>query len=187
MNKEELTQKIMRGLSESLNESKTLDLKENKDHKAAYNSFVKWYNRWKEKLGREEIRALVKKVSNDALGDNLDMINESSVPGDANENLAFDLFLWCENTREIRLNQCQAVINTLVRKIKLGKNLDEEYLANSGVVDRIARSTIETYRNEFPGTYVSSSTRKSLRAKIAHMLIEDAEEQIHFEELELNK
>ena len=32
MNKEELTQKIMRGLSESLNESKTLDLKENKDH-----------------------------------------------------------------------------------------------------------------------------------------------------------
>jgi len=77
MNKEELTQKIMRGLRESLNESKTLDLKENKDHKAAYNSFVKWYNRWKEKLGREEIRALVKKVSNDALGDNLDMINEA--------------------------------------------------------------------------------------------------------------
>ena len=77
MNKEELTRKIMEGLKESLNESKTLDLKTNKDHKAAYNSFVKWYNRWKEKLGREEIRALVKKVSNDALGDNLDMINEA--------------------------------------------------------------------------------------------------------------
>lgn len=77
MNKEELTRKIMEGLKESLNESKALDLKTNKDHKAAYNSFVKWYNRWKEKLGREEIRALVKKVSNDALGDNLDMINES--------------------------------------------------------------------------------------------------------------
>ncbi len=77
MNKEELTRKIMEGLKESLNESKALDLKTNKDHKAAYNSFVKWYNRWKEKLGREEIRALVKKVTNDALGDNLDMINES--------------------------------------------------------------------------------------------------------------
>lgn len=77
MNKEELTRKIMKGLRESLNESKALDLKTNKDHKAAYNSFVKWYNRWKEKLGREEIRALVKKVTNDALGDNLDMINES--------------------------------------------------------------------------------------------------------------
>ena len=77
MNKDELTQKIMRGLRESLNESKSIDLKENKDHKAAYNSFVKWYNRWKEKLGREEIHALVKKVTNDALGDNLDMINEA--------------------------------------------------------------------------------------------------------------
>lgn len=77
MNKEELTQKIMKYLRESLNESKVIDLKTNKDHKAAYNSFVKWYNHWKEKLGREEIRALVKKATNDALGDNLDMINEA--------------------------------------------------------------------------------------------------------------
>ena len=77
MNKEELTRKIMEGLKEPLNESKALDLKTNKDHKAAYNSFVKWHNRWKEKLDREEIRALVKKVTNDALGDNLDMINET--------------------------------------------------------------------------------------------------------------
>lgn len=77
MNKEELRNKIIKGLSKSLNESKAFDPKNNKDHKAAYNSFVKWYNRWKEKLGREEIRALVKKVANDALGDNLDMINEA--------------------------------------------------------------------------------------------------------------
>ena len=185
MNKEELKNRIMSGLSDSLNEAKAFDPKNNKDHREAYNSFVKWYNRWKEKLGREEIRGLVRKVTNDALGDNLDRINESKFPGEANEDLAFDLFLWCENTKEIRDKQCQPLVNALARKIKLGKNLDEEYLANSGVVDRIARSTIETYRNEFPGTYVSSSTRKSLRAQIAHMLIEDAEEQIHFEQLEL--
>ena len=77
MNKEELARKIMSGLSNSLNESKAFDPKNNKDHREAYNSFVKWYNRWKEKLGREEIRGLVKKVTNDALGDNLDMINEA--------------------------------------------------------------------------------------------------------------
>ena len=107
MNKEKLTQKIMRGIRESLNESKSLDLKTNKDHKAAYNSFVKWYNRWKEKLGREEIRALVKKISNDALGDNLDMINESKQlyewgkPGAADEQLAEDLALTFRNTYEL--------------------------------------------------------------------------------------
>ena len=187
MNKDNLRNKIIEGLSNSLNEAKAFDPKNNKDHREAYNSFVKWYNRWKLKLGREEIRGLVRKVTNDALGDNLDTINESRFPGEANEDLAFDLFLWCENTKEIRENQCQAAINALVRKIKLGVKLDEEYLANSGIVDRIARSTIETYRNEFPGTYVSSSTRKALRSQIAHMLIEDAEEEIHFEQLELQR
>ena len=43
MNKEELTRKIMRGIKESLNESRAFDPKNNKDHKAAYNSFVKWF------------------------------------------------------------------------------------------------------------------------------------------------
>lgn len=60
-----------------INESKAFDPKNNKDHKAAYNSFVKWFDRWKGKLDRDELRAMIKKVSADALGDNLDMINES--------------------------------------------------------------------------------------------------------------
>jgi len=77
MNKDELTRKIMRGLKESLNESKAFDPRNNKDHKAAYNSFVKWFDRWKGKLDRDELRAMIKKVSADALGDNLDMINEA--------------------------------------------------------------------------------------------------------------
>ena len=77
MNKEELTKKIMRGLRESLNESKAFEPRNNKNHKAAYNSFVKWFDRWKGKLDRDELRAMIKKVSADALGDNLDMINEA--------------------------------------------------------------------------------------------------------------
>lgn len=107
MNKEELTRKIMRGLRESLNESKAFDPKNNKDHKAAYNSFVKWFDRWKGKLDRDELRAMIKKVSADALGDNLDMINESKQlnewgnSGAADEALAEDLALTFSNTYEL--------------------------------------------------------------------------------------
>lgn len=60
-----------------INESKAFDPRNNKNHKAAYNSFVKWFDRWKGKLDRDELRAMIKKVSADALGDNLDAINES--------------------------------------------------------------------------------------------------------------
>lgn len=194
MNKEDLKNKIMSGISSfnfegetPINEAKAFDPKNNKDHREAYNSFVKWFNRWKEKLGREEIRGLMRKVTNDALGDNLDRINESRMPGADDDHQAFDLYLWCENTREIRERDCQMAINALVRKIKLGVELDKEYLANSSMVDKIARHTIETYRNSYPNTYVSSSTRKNLRARIADMLIRDAEEEIHFEEIELKK
>ena len=96
MNKEELTRKIMSGLRSSLNETKAFDPKNNKDHKAAYNSFVKWFDRWKGKLDRDELRAMIKKVSADALGDNLDMINEARVPArieDGDQHIAYDLFL----------------------------------------------------------------------------------------------
>ena len=174
MNKEELTRKIMRGLRESLNESKAFDLKTNKDHKAAYNSFVKWYNRWKEKLGREEIRALVKKVANDALGDNLDMINESKQlyewgkPGAADEALAEDLALTFSNTYELQEKYADWMANALLKRLRKGQPVLEEHLANCSTMNVIVSATIEKYREDFPQTYVSTATRKLLKQKIAH-------------------
>jgi len=284
MNKEELTRKIMRGLRESLNESKSLDLKENKDHKAAYNSFVKWYNRWKEKLGREEIRALVKKVSNDALGDNLDMINEaytapklienpntgklpkvdiddneiydeatnkkiatinivnhgvlsksciikfksglslqdklnyrdailkdrtlkrlyniqkssfsanhpelfeslneSRVPArieDANQHLAYDIFLTYENTREIYDHFITPVVDNLLRRLRKGQELSFDVLVNSSILERHAKAAIDEYRKMNGRIVIDTATRKALKAKIAEYLINLANDDYAFE------
>lgn len=188
MNKEELTRKIMRGLRESLNESKSLDLKTNKDHKAAYNSFVKWYNRWKEKLGREEIRALVKKVSNDALGDNLDMINESKQlyewgkSGTADEALAEDLALTFSNTYELQERYADQMVNALLKRLRKGQPVLEEHLTNSSSIDVFARATIKEYCKDFPQTYVSTATRKLLKQKIAHDIFETALNEWEYEQ-----
>lgn len=188
MNKEELTRKIMEGLKESLNESKALDLKTNKDHKAAYNSFVKWYNRWKEKLGREEIRALVKKLSNDALGDNLDMINESKQlyewgkPGAADETLAEDLALTFRNTYELWEKNAMWMVNALLKRLRKGQPVLEEHLANSGSMNVFARATIEEYCKDYPHTYVSTATRKLLKQKIAHEIFEYAMDEWEYEQ-----
>ena len=186
MNKEELTEKIMRGLRESLNESKALDLKENKDHKAAYNSFVKWYNRWKEKLGREEIRALVKKVSNDALGDNLDMINESGIPGPEDDHLAFDLFLTFQNTREL-YDLSRPMVNNLINRLRKGEKLSIGVLAASSPVEKYAKATIEEYRRINGRIMVNTSTRKNLKRRIANRLYYDAQEEYAIELYKQNK
>lgn len=167
-----------------INESKSLDLKTNKDHKAAYNSFVKWYNRWKEKLGREEIRALVKKVTNDALGDNLDMINESRVPArieDANQHMAYDIFLTYENTREIYDNYITPLADNLLRRLRKGQELSFDVLVNSSVLERHAKAAIEEYRRMNGRIAVDTATRKALKAKIAEYLINLANDDYSFE------
>ena len=184
MNKEQLTRKIMRGLRESLNESKAIDLKENKDHKAAYNSFVKWYNRWKEKLGREEIRALVKKVTNDALGDNLDMINEARVPArieDADQHMAQDIFLTYENTREIYDHFINPVADNLLRRLRKGQELTFDALVNSSVIENHAKVAIDEYKRKNGRIMVDTATRKALKAKIAEYLINLANDDYSFE------
>jgi len=175
-----------------INESKTLDLKTNKDHKAAYNSFVKWYNRWKEKLGREEIRALVRKVTNDALGDNLDTINDrtnvnesriASTAADGDEHLAFDLYLTFANTRELK-EKADPMIDNLLRRLRKGEELSQVVLANSSIVERYAKATIDEYRRSVEGAsrlYVSPGTRKALKLQIAELLIRDAEDDYSFE------
>ena len=181
MNKEELTRKIMEGLKDSLNESKSLDLKENKVHKAAYNSFVKWYNRWKEKLGREEIRALVKKVTNDALGDNLDMINESGILGLEDDHLAFDLFLTFQNTRELH-DLSQLMVDNLIRRLRKGEELSVDILSASSIVEKYAKATIEEYkRTVVDAPRINTDTRKNLKHRIAQDLINDAKDDYDFE------
>lgn len=286
MNKEELTRKIMRGLRESLNESKAFDPKNNKDHKAAYNSFVKWYDRWKEKLGREEIRALVKKVSNDALGDNLDMINEAykmpnpiintytgplpkvdsddntlydektgetiatmdikqyghdsrskcciikfkpglslqdklnyrdailknrtlkswfnigkssfiyhqpelfeslneaRVPArieDADQHIAEDIFLTYENTREIYDHYINPMADNLLIKLRKGKELSLDVLANSSIIEKHAKVAIDEYRRTAGRIMIDTATRKALKTKIAQYLINLANDDYQFE------
>lgn len=171
-------------INESLNESKSLDLKSNKDHKAAYNSFVKWYNRWKEKLGREEIRALVKKVSSDALGDNLDVINEARVPArieDANQHLAFDIFLTYENTREISDRFITPLVDNLLRRLRKGQEISYDVLVNSSVLEKHAKAAIDEYRRVNGRIMVDTATRKALKAKIAEYLINLANDDYSFE------
>lgn len=195
MNREDLTNKIMKGIkssfNNSLNESKTFDPKNNKQHREAYNSFVKWYNRWKEKLGREEIRGLVKKVTNDALGDNLDTINDrtnvnesrvASTREDGNEHLAFDLYLTFANTRKLK-EMASPMIDNLLRRLRKGEELSQEILANSSMVEKYAKATIDEYRKNVDDSrlFVSPGTRKAFKWQIAELLIRDAQDDYAFE------
>lgn len=195
MNREDLTNKIMKGIkssfNNSLNESKTFDPKNNKQHREAYNSFVKWYNRWKEKLGREEIRGLVRKVTNDALGDNLDTINDrtnvnesrvASTREDGNEHLAFDLYLTFANTRKLK-EMASPMIDNLLRRLRKGEELSQEILANSSMVEKYAKATIDEYRKNVDDSrlFVSPGTRKAFKWQIAELLINDAQDDYAFE------
>lgn len=188
MNKDELTRKIMRGLRESLNESKTFDPRYNKDHKAAYNSFVKWFDRWKGKLDRDELRAMVKKVSADALGDNLDMINEAKQlnewkkPGAADELLAEDLALTFINTMELWENCATWMIDSLLKRLRKGQPVLEEHLVNCSSMNAFARATIENYCKKYTQIYVSTATRKLLKQKIAHAIFEAAMDEWEYEQ-----
>ena len=178
MNREDLTNKIMKGIkssfNNSLNESKTFDPKNNKQHREAYNSFVNWYNRWKEKLGREEIRGLVRKDTNDALGDNLDTINDrtnvnesrvASTREDGNEHLAFDLYLTFANTRKLK-EMASPMIDNLLRRLRKGEELSQEILANSSMVEKYAKATIDEYRKNVDGAiFVSPGTRKAFKSR----------------------
>lgn len=195
MNREDLTNKIMKGIkssfNNSLNESKTFDPINNKQHREAYNSFVKWYNRWKEKLGREEIRGLVRKVTNDALGDNLDTINDrtnvnesrvASTREDGNEHLAFDLYLTFANTRKLK-EMASPMIDNLLRRLRKGEELSQEILANSSMVEKYAKATIDEYRKNVDDSrlFVSPGTRKAFKWQIAELLIRDAQDDYAFE------
>ena len=184
MNKEELTKKIMRGLRESLNESKAFDPRNNKDHKAAYNSFVKWFDRWKGKLDRDELRAMIKKVSADALGDNLDMINEARVPArieDADQHMAYDIFLTYENTREIYDHFITPMADNLLRRLRKGQELSFDVLVNSSVIENHAKAAIDEYRRVNGRIMVDTATRKALKAEIAEYLINLANDDYSFE------
>ena len=184
MNKEELTRKIMSGLRESLNESKAFDPKNNKDHKAAYNSFVKWFDRWKGKLDRDELRAMIKKVSADALGDNLDMINEARVPArieDGDQHMAYDLFLTYENTREIYDRFITPMADNLLRRLRKGQELSFDALVNSSVIEKHAKAAIDEYRRTVGRIMVDTATRKALKARIAEYLIDLANDDYSFE------
>lgn len=182
MNKENLRNKIMANLSESLNEAKAFDPKNNKDHREAYNSFVKWYNRWKEKLGREEIRGLVRKVTNDALGDNLDRINEARIPGAADEHLAEDIALRFDNTGYLWQQYAEWVTNCLLKRLRRGQAVLEDYLANASIIDEALRATIKDYQKEYPNLYVSSDTRKLARQKITHLIYTHAMDEWEYEQ-----
>jgi len=62
--------------------------------------------------------------------------------------------------------------------------LDEEYLADSSVVQNAAKETIDEYRrvvDDGNRIYISPSTRKALRAKIAHAILAYAQEEFDFE------
>jgi len=126
MNKKQLHESLMSNIKKSLrtldnekplNEARNFDPKNNKDHKAAYNSFVKWYNRWANKLDHSEMTALMNKVSNDARLSNLHIINEARVPAniiDADDHLAFDMFLTFENTSKLWNKYAQGIGKSLV-------------------------------------------------------------------------
>lgn len=167
-----------------INESKSFDPKNNKDHKAAYNSFVKWFDRWKGKLDRDELRAMIKKVSADALGDNLDMINEARVPvriEDADQHMAYDLFLTYENTREIYDNFITPMADNLLRRLRKGQELSFDALVNSSIIEKHAKAAIDEYRRTVGRITVDTATRKALKARIAEYLIDLANDDYSFE------
>lgn len=168
----------------SVNESKTFDPRNNKDHKAAYNSFVKWFDRWKGKLDRNELRAMIKKVSADALGDNLDAINESRVPArieDADQHMAHDIFLTYENTREIYDHFITPMADNLLIKLRKGKELSFDVLVNSSIIERHAKAAIDEYKRMNGRIMVDTATRKALKTKIAQYLINLANDDYAFE------
>ena len=97
----------------------------------------------------------------------------------ADEHMAFDLYLWCRNTSEIWNKHCMPIAYLLVRKMKKGLVPDADYLANSSVVDNIARITIRDYNRNFPIS-VDTATRKLLKKQIADAIISEADEEYQY-------
>ena len=168
-----------------INESKAFDPRNNKNHKAAYNSFVKWFDRWKGKLDRDELRAMIKKVSADALGDNLDAINEARVPArieDADQHKAEDIFLTYMHTREIYDHYINPMADNLLIKLRKGQELSFDVLVRSSIIEKHAKAAIDEYRRMNGRIMVDTATRKALKAKIAEYLIDLANDDYAFEQ-----
>ena len=127
---------------------------------------------------------MIKKVSADALGDNLDMINEARVPArieDGDQHMAYDLFLTYQNTREIYDHFITPMADSLVKRFRKGQELSCDTLGNSSILERHAKAAIDEYRKAVGRITVDTATRKALKARIAEYLIDLANDDYSFE------
>ena len=111
-------------------------------------------------------------------------VNESRVPArieDADQDIAYDLFLTYENTREIYDHFITPMVDNLLRRLRKGQELSFDALVNSSVIEKHAKAAIDEYRRTVGRIIVSAATRKALKAKIAEYLINSANDDYSFE------
>lgn len=117
---------------------------------------------------------------------------EGVVIGAADEDAANNIDLVVQN--EYRLyKQMQAIVDSLVKKLKKGIELDKEKLVKSSVVDQLVREAIRICKKDYedyyddgsvnPYNYISTATRNLAKQFVADTILRKVEDNIRFDQL----
>lgn len=101
--------------------------------------------------------------------------------GEPDEMVARELTLYFENEREL-YEMTQALVDNLVRRMRKGTEVSEDILANSSVMDKIVKATLNKYMKDYGSFQVDTATRKATKRAIAQNLIQRAEDNFEFEQ-----
>lgn len=101
--------------------------------------------------------------------------------GEPDEMVARELTLYFKNEREL-YEMTQALVDNLVRRMRKGTEVSEDILANSSVMDKIVRATLNKYMKDYGSFQVDTATRKATKKAIAQNLIQRAEDEFEYEQ-----
>ena len=111
---------------------------------------------------------------------------EGIVFGDADEGIANNIEIVIRNDSSL-YERMKAVVNSLVKKVSRGIELDKEKLMHSSVVDQLVRDTIRFLQkedqegdNEGLFDHISTETRNLAKQLVAETILNKVEDTIRF-------
>lgn len=111
---------------------------------------------------------------------------EGIVFGDADEGIANNIEIVIRNDSSL-YERMKAVVNSLVKKVSRGIELDKEKLMHSSVVDQLVRDTIRFLQkedqegdNEGLFDHISTETRNLAKQLVAETILNKVDDTIRF-------
>ena len=129
----------------------------------------------------ESVEYLLENLGYEIEEDEDEDIDGCSGIGAADEDAVREIYLWFVNTRELRERYGYPLRDALVRKLRKGIELSEDYLAKSSVIDNIVRETIKDYAKSFGTFYISPETRKAMKKEIAEYILNEAYDEYEYD------